>query len=51
MNIRFSAFFTKYKNICFIAKDPKLLDNLSISSLYFFWDNYAFKAICIKFIS
>lgn len=50
INIRFSAFLTGYKSTCFAAKDPKVLDILSVSSSCFFWDNCAFGTLCRKFI-
>lgn len=50
INIAFDVFLTKYKNTCFIAKDPKTLDILFVSIPYFFWDNYIFKALYKKSI-
>lgn len=51
MNIGFSKFLSRYKYICSVAKNPKMLNILSIPNLCFFWDNYAFETLCKKFIS
>lgn len=50
INIRFNAFFIRYKNICSTANDPKILDILLISNPSFFKDNCIFKTLCGKFL-
>lgn len=50
MNIRFGMFLIKYKSIYSITKNPKMLDILFVSSICFFWDNYAFEVLYKKFI-
>lgn len=50
MNIGFSIFSINYKSTYSVAKDLKILDILSISSLCFFENNYIFGVFCKKFI-
>ena len=48
MNVGFGAFLTGYKNTWSAAQDLKMLNILSVSSLYLFWDNCTFGTFCRK---